>query len=367
MNCFVKNGFRTTAFGLRTGKRLGIRLLFLIIVLAGLPHATNGQAVVDRVPLRATVEGELSTYWQVLDAGFREAPTGTWGYIKLKNVSESLLQDTVVYGEYFNSEHRLCFSLVFSLRRNPQDEEPIRPGEIREVDSDGFGLFPAVEPEEVKLYLVRVTTSNQSNPIRNWDVTIRGPVTVSGGGGSRLQLETGVSSALGASSDLMFARLTVDNEGRVENLDVLQASTSLIESWFRDFVAGHLALFPATERGVPEKGSALILVRVARNSESQQEPFIAPRTSPWVKAYVGASGDRVVPPVTTLVFMRPPTKVKPLGSNTSMVDRPPLPPGLFELTLGDSRWSEPAAHWVKDPSAPGKLRREVGFSSQTEN
>ncbi len=225
------------------------------------------------------------------------------------------------------------------------------------IDSSTFGLFPALEPEEVKLYLVQLMLPNQPNPLRRWDVTLRVPVTVRGGGDSGLQLDPEMAPRGEALIDLMLARVTVNKSGHVKDVDVLQASTNQIESWFRDFVERQATLFPATERDVPQESYALILVRMA-----SQEKLVPPRMSPWVKSYVQAAKDSVVPPVTTLVFMRPPTRVKPLGTSTDFTERPPSSPGLFELRLGDSRWSEPPVHWVVDPTMPHHLRREVGSS-----
>jgi hypothetical protein len=341
-------------------RRVGLPLFLVVTVLgAGLLTSANAQIALEKKPVRVTVQGELSSYWGVSEAGFREESTGTGGYLKIKNISQVSLRDAIFYGEYFDVKGRLCFSLVFSQGEN----DLVGVGESRDIDSIGSGLLLAAEPEEMKLYLVQVGLPNQPNPLRKWSVSIRAPVTVEGEANSKLQLGPEVTSRQEPFLDLMLARVTVDESGQVKSVTVLEHTKSQIEPWFRDFVKRQAEFFPATVHDAPQLGDALILIRVILRGKEVPGIFASPRTTLWVKSYVDAIIGGEVPPLTTFVFTRPATKVKPMSSS-DFVDTPPWPPGLFELAVGASYWSGPAVQWVFDPAMPHNRRREVGLSKQ---
>jgi hypothetical protein len=299
-------------------------------------------------------QGELPSYWEVPDAGLREQPTGTGGYLTVKNISKTSLRDAVFYGEYFDARGRECFSLVFSLG----EKDSVDPGKSRVVESATVGLFPAVEPEEMRLYLVQIGLVGQPSLLRKWDARFHAPVTVEVAGRTRVHLSPDLSFRSAAFLDLVLARVRVTSSGQIKNIDVLESSPGQTQLWFRDFLERQATFFPATDYGTPQESDALILVRAIPSDEQEADLLPSPTISPWVKSFVEAMQGSAFPPLTTFLLTRPPKKVKPMNSK-DFVDQPTSPPDLFEFTVGASYWSEPSFHWVVDPTMPHHLRREV--------
>jgi hypothetical protein len=191
---------------------------------------------------------------------------------------------------------------------------------------------------------------------------MRAPVTVSGNmiaGQEQLRLDSDIAAARAPLSDLVLARVSVDQEGVVRQVDILNSVSKEAESWFSGFVRQQ-AFFPATLGGVPEPGNALFLLRVIPEQDSILEPRLITQPSSWVESYVGQITGTDVPPVTEIIFRRPPTKVKRIGmGSTDWTERPPAPTGLFQALFAGTEWSSPAVRLVHDPSAPHHLRAEL--------
>ncbi len=334
--------------------------LALILLCPGLVSPAGNQDLpFARSLLRVTAREELSTFWKVRAAEWRETVTAAWGYLEVQNISSASLQGAIFYGEYFDDAGRLCFSLVFSQATNVGGQRPIAPGEVGELYSPA-GLGPASEPKEVRLYLVQQRIPGQENSLRKWDVAIRAPVT---GGGSvpasaaNLQLGSEVALAQAPVLDLVFAKVTVDRRGSLDRVDVLDAVSGEVESWFLNFVH-QLTFYPATDGGVSKTEQALVMVRAVLSREAfLGSPFL-PRASPWVESYMERLTDSAIPPVMQILFERPPTKVK-LNGKMEWTELPPAPPGRFQLMLLGGDWGGPAFDWVSDPSMPCHVRREL--------
>ncbi len=297
----------------------------------------------------------------MLEARLRENFDQTTGYLEVQNISGTTVDGPIFYAEYFDASGRFCFSLVFSQATNTAIRGPIAPAEVRGLYSSGVGLFPASEPKEVKLYLVRQSMPEQANPLRNWDASFRAPITVSGSVRSdamTLQLGPEVALAKGPFLDLVFAKVSVDEKGFVDGVDVLNTASNRVESWFLDFARHQLTFYPATDRWVPKPDHAVVLVRVVLSEEGiPNSPFL-PRMSPWVKSYAARLVGTEVPPVTDIVFARPAGKINRAGTD-ELVERPAALPGIFELRLFGSDWSVGAVQMVPDTSVPRRLRREL--------
>ncbi len=335
--------------------------LALILLCFGLASSSAAQITFANTPLRVSPHGELTRFWQVLQAGLREDADATTGYLEVQNISGATVDGAIFYVEYFDARGRFCFSLAFAQATNTAAKGPIAPAEVRELYSSGSGLFTASEPKEARIYLVRQSTSEQADSPLNWDVSFGAPVTLSGGvrsEASELQLGPELALAKGPFLDLVLAKVSVDEKGFADRVDVLNTASKQVGSWFLDFARRQLTLYPATDGAQPKPDQALILVRVILSEEGLPGSPFLPRMSPWVKSYVARLTGTEVPFVTGVVFARPTGKVNLAGSH-EWVERLPAPLGAFELRLLGSYWSEPAFGWVSDPSMPHRMRREL--------
>src|SRR5215470_16879629 len=185
----------------RDWREIVLLLVPILVCGSNLISVASGESAIEKKPIRAIMDDELAKYWKVSEAGVREDYTGTIGYVELQNVAEMSFSDAILYGEYFDSTNRLCFSLVFSLNKGARDEESVKPGESRVIEALGFGLFPALDPEKVKLYLIQLRADDRSTFLKKTDVAIWGPVTVQGGASS-VQLSQELASRQDAILDL---------------------------------------------------------------------------------------------------------------------------------------------------------------------
>ena len=107
----------------------------------------------------------------------------------------------------------------------------------------------------------------------------------------------------------------MNQRGLVDGVEVLQKASSEVEFLrFLDFAQQQLTFYPATEGGVPRPDRALVMVRALLSEEDLRNSRFPPRMSPWVESYVGKFADTEVPPVIDIVFRRPPTRVKRMGT-----------------------------------------------------
>jgi uncharacterized protein DUF6851 len=361
-----RSGFHEKSFRRRGHRAKRGTPAFLLVILCLFPLlGLNSQINPVESRLIVSPEGQLSEFWRVSEAGLREELSGTTGYLKIQNISVAPIDDAAFYAEYFDSEGRLCFTLVLSQARNSAERGPIAPGEMRTIGSIGAGLFPASEPKEVRVHLLQLRSPGQTDELRKWDGRIRAPVTLSGGIQSGLQLSTETGSAKEPVLDLILASVSVNDEGQVTNVDVLRSANSRAESWFRDF-AQRATFYPATDAGRPQNGQALLMVRAALGqSEGGQIVFTPPQLSPWVRLFLQSTNTDLCP-VTNVLLGRPATRInrlKPTGETVSF-EIPPAPRGIFQLAFQDTYWSSPAVQWVIDESMPRHMRRELPDGNQ---
>jgi hypothetical protein len=346
--------------------RISTLVLLALQCLTIVPRA-SGQVSSADVDLRVLPQGEVSYFWNVVGAGLREDFSGTAGYVKVKNVSSMSIEDAIFYGEYFDSAGRFCFSLVMSQTRNSGERGAIGPGETRVIGSDSMSLYPTSEPREVKIRLVQVRLSGQTESVRKWDLPLRTPITVvdtsESAYESPLQLSAEVASAKGLFLDLVFADVRVNARGNVTSVNVLQAASSQMETWFQDFAEHKAAFYPATVGSRPQDSHALVLVRAMLEGGNVQEAPL-PQSSPWVKSYLQSFDGEAIPPLTNVLFTRPATHLNRLTSTgeTVIFKTPPALPGLFTLAFQWTSWSFPAVRWVRDTSMPHLLKRELAVA-----
>jgi hypothetical protein len=311
-----------------------------------------GQGMPTRIELRASPQGELATFWQVLQADVREKFPETMGYLELKNVTTRTLTGGVVYAEYFDAAGRFCFSLLFSQGRNTRMKRGAAPGETVVAYSGSGGFFPALEPREVRLYLVQQSVAGEPGPPLKWSVPFRVPVTLDGGIGAdagKIQLGPGFGLGQGPVVDLASVRVTVDQDGFVDGAEVLGAADAEAGAWLLNFVH-QLTFYPATDGDLPETADALLVVRVVLSEGPRWRQPPPPRASPWIRSYAArVRGGGAVPPVTQVVFARPARRAKLNGSD-GWTTLPPAPPGVFEVNALGSYWSDLPTNLVRDPS-----------------
>jgi hypothetical protein len=336
--------------------------VYYIAILAVLPWAGSspllgGQAQLDQeISVHVSAAKELSDSWHVTKASLREAFSGTTGELEVQNTSAKPLSNAMFYAEYFDRAGRFCFSLVFPESR--KDESPMSPGEIRQLYSVGVGLEPALKPTEVRLQLVRQSVPGEVSSMQQWPVKMKAPVTFSGNlpaGTRKLQLSPDIS--LGESPiDLLFANVAVDEKGIATNIQILNSANKDVKDWFERLVR-ELAFYPATSSGAPEAGEALFLVSAVGEPNRLAEFWSDAAASSWVQAYASTRKSEV-PSVTRVVITRPPTKVKLMGT-TAWTERPQAPPGVFELSMLGSEWSNPAVVFVRAESMPLHFARQL--------
>lgn len=292
------------------------------------------------VPLRLLAEGDLTKYWTLKSAELRETPSATWGYVGIQNVSNTPIERARFYGEYFDAQGRFCFSLAFSLASNEGGlDSPSRPGEVRSLRSMAASLSPAVAPKELRLYLVGQRSLTGQHVEGEGTPPMRVPVIISGGLAESLSsviLKGELAPPDDSIRDLVLARVRVDSTGRPEKVEVVHAISDKLLQWFQDYVSG--VRFTAASRGkIPEAGDTLLLVRAVASRNAFENSDFLPRLSPRVTTYLASTYDNEVAPVSTLLFVPAPTRVKRLGSG-DWVNLPPPPPGLFSIFFDGTDW-----------------------------
>lgn len=343
-------------------RRLGIAALFL---LSGVFHPPlNGQVnpSFTDTSLAVSEEGGGAKFWRVPKAGLRQELTGTTGYVLIQNVSDKPLKHPIFYGEYYDTFGRFCFSLILSQGNDSEEQSAIAPDESVTIGSTAVGMFPISEIKEVKLFLLQLSQPEQEE-ISRWDLPVRAPVTLVGGFKRNLSLTSEIGSSKSGVLDLILANVRVSADGVVTTVDVIHTASSEVEAWFRDFIQ-QATFYPATNRGQPEEGQALVLVRAVVGEGDFRALVSCPQLSPWVKAYAESTQDKTASLVTDILLGRPTSrknKLTPTGEILT-VDIPPAPVGLLELAYQDTYWSSPAVRLVRDDSMPHHMRREIATS-----
>jgi hypothetical protein len=344
--------------------KFAMRLAFAVICIAFAPAIISQDLPAVRTPLQIIAEGDLSNAWKVHDASLGETITATSGYLEVENITNTSVEDAIFYAEYFDSARRFCFSLVFSLSKNVGVRGPAPPGEVRQLNSVGIGLATSSEAKEVRVYLVRRNKADLVNSLCKWNVSIRAPVTVGASVPSdadSLQVGAEVGQGRAPVSDLILAKVAVDRNGSVDQVDVINAVSGPVAAWFHHFVR-QLTFFPATECDVPQRATSLMAVRIVLAEDTPLDSALLLRTSPWFELYMQTLKDPEAPIVSQVLFGRPPSQVK-LGDSNDFAELPPAPANLFKAISIGSEWSTPTVGWVKDPSMPHHLRRELPTES----
>ncbi len=312
------------------------------ILLASLSEPIFGQVRPTEVPVSALSKGELTTFWHVRRASLREDLTGTTSYLVIENTSKVSLEDFVIYGEYFDSAGRLCFSSMFSRSAK---ENSIAPAEYVTLSSRSGQLFAASDVRNGEFYLVQQRISGQPDSLRRWKISIRAPVTIRGTS-MRLdedKLQLAPDTVIGSTPlDLLLARVKVDQSGSIQDIETLNKLANQTESWFREFVSRRKTNFfnPATVAGLQQSDLALIMIRaVSTEVRSESVSYQLRASLPWVKSFAAGLSDKQIPPITEILFHRPPTRVKAIGNSDNYIDRPAAPPGVMELMYLGSDWS----------------------------
>jgi hypothetical protein len=194
---------------------------------------------------------------------------------------------------------------------------------------------------------------------------MRAPVTIevrAPNDPDKLWLELDREPVRGPVLDLVLANVTVGSSGRLENVDVLGTASSEVKSWFLKFVADQI-FYTASTDGAPEVGNTLLLVRAIVPKEGESSSFLPARTSPWMANYAATGANGLIPPITEIIFERPPVKVK-MGGTANWTKLPVPPQGLFEPLTGASDWCSDAFVLVPDAASPNHFRRELAGASR---
>ena len=358
----VSRSFRATI-----GPRTVATLVFLLLLRGTSIAETslNPFTKISRTEV-SVVQPDQQTSWIVRKAYVEEQLTATTGYLEIRNASNRALKNANFYAEYYDAAGRFCFSLVFSLNKNLEKQEgPLKRQGIRRLYSIGAFLAPASEPKELRVSLLGSGLSEVASGEEKRR-PIRAPITMevrTPAEPDQLTLGPEIDVAKGPVLDLVLARVAVSRSGRSETVDVLGAESESIKSWFLRFVTNQV-FYTATTDGVPQAGNILLLLRaVVSGKPPGGVPFLPASASPWMANYVSESADQPLPPITEIIFARPPSRVKMRGT-TSWTNLPKPPFGLFEPLTGSSEWSPGIFTMIPDPNSPNHFRRELARPSE---
>jgi hypothetical protein len=132
---------------------------------------------------------------------------------------------------------------------------------------------------------------------------------------------------------------------------VIRSSTPGIKAWFETFVY-ELSFFPATNNSIPEASEVLLSVQAIFSKDVDPDSFDP--VLMWAKSYVPTQPAGEIPPLTRIVLGFPGdnTKVNPATVSNA-------PYGQLELLSLGTEWSVGAYTWMKDPSMPQHMTREL--------
>jgi len=316
--------------------------------LAGPPIASAETPLIPKVAdelLEVRPQGRLASFWKVHDALLHENFQSTWANVEVENASPVRIEGARFYGDYFDAAGRICFSAAFSQDENDQGlTGAFAPGERRTLISLGSSLAPASEPKELRLYLIaqRLVGSKQEDVFER-ERLLRVPPT--NGGYSVATQTVRLPGGLMDHSpivDLALARVTVDEHGHAQQIEILQASPSVSELCRAFF--GELRFEPASSGDLAESGTALVLLRAVdyRRKDLESAPFRS-GDSPWVQAFVARLQGTEVPTITELLF------AAARGE-----------PKLFVFASAGSEWSSNIFHFATNPRTGRCCHREWG-------
>jgi hypothetical protein len=290
--------------------------------------------------IRLSDDSKLGNGWEVTEVTLDTKLVNTTGYLRVKNLTPSA-QEGYFYGQYFDAKSRFCFSLLFSATKNLEGKAGgFASSEVRTLFSLTFLIAPASEPTTATLLWIPgpERTENSTN--------IQTPITV--------QIMTDTDGKVRLPSyepqdmsvaDLALASVIVDSSGHLQGAQVVHAIDPEVASWFSAFLVKQF-FRPATINMTPITTSSLILLRFlatnANNPEHNTEA-LSPTSSRWIEDYAKAASGPLLP-ITSVVLIRPPTRVK-LGRSNEWTILPPAPGGVFEPLAGSSAWCPDVATW----------------------
>ncbi len=330
------------------------RLRFIALAIFSLLATTSkAQTFVSNIRVAVMPQGDIGSFWSVRNAGVREEFGATTGYVELQNASNLYLQAGVFYGEYLDANGRLCFSLVFSQK----DSNAVAPGQEITLYSAATSMFAAVQPKELRLFILQQSTAGKTESPKKWHALVRTPVTIGtqslGINEGRLQFSPAGSDVV----DLILAKVGVNESGKVTKVEILNAANKPIQEWFEQFVTHIGTFYPATNDGVPKVDFALVLVRAMNSEEALRNGEFSSRASaPWVRSYISGSSGAELPPVTEFLFHRPSPQARRLDTDEPL-PKAAVPP--LALSSVQSEWSVPSFRWVADSKMPQNKRREL--------
>jgi hypothetical protein len=334
---------------------IGLLLLFPAL-------ATAKNVVRTDMPITLTVlqEGDFGNYWQASAAELQENFDSTIGFIQVKNISNSAVNTATFYADYRDAVGRRCFSLIYSLAENEaKAKDSLLKGETRKLYSVAAALMPSVKPITVHLFLVRQPSSALA--LASTTSMIEAPITFSlknSPQGDQVSLPTEFPDMNGPIVDLALIAVTVDELGRVSNIESLDSLNEEVRAWSTKFISNQ-AFYPATVGWTPKIGTTLVLLRaVTESAQLAQSRGLSIRELPWVTRYIETLDTQPLPPVTQILFQRPPTKVK-MGGSKEWIDLPATPVGIYEPYTPGSEWCPGVVKVVPDSSSPLHLRREL--------
>jgi len=317
----------------------------LLLMLAG--SQAQEQPGFATHQLRVTADASMSPTWRVGGAELTENFATTWGGLVVQNGGALPVSEAHFYIEYYDAAGSLCFSLAFEGEANARSSRsPIAPGERRKLYSQAASLAPGTEPVEARVRMISQVLGGKPE-VGAGDDVMRVPVTAQiPTTDAWLKLTLDLSGVKGVPVvDLALGQVWVDNEGRLQRLEILNARDNTFRTWFQGFVA-HMVFRPSMLGTTPAAGSSLILVRALKDSIAEADPgsFLT-RQSGWLSGYRSRLSSGSPPPVMQLIFERSPL-ITAFGSN-AVSHQAKLNAAVNEYQLGGLiGWSDGVLKWV---------------------
>lgn len=316
--------------------RAAFKYLIPLLWIVGVCNHLIGQEppYVQVTRLTVTPQGVLGKFWEARKPKLEDEINRTFATIEIENTSGTEITHSVFYGEYFDAAGRLCFTLLFAQEENLERRTTsFMPNEVRTLYSDATYLSPAIEPKELKLYLIRQEPIIPSKELTEHPTKVSAPSTFASIGlnqdGRRIWLESELTRSGGPILDLALALVSLDSSRKPRKITILNTTNEAVESWFQKFLL-HLYYKPASTDGVAAPSSVLVFARAITSSKGLRDAPYLPRDSLWLKRYVMSLSGSQVPPVSTVLLE--PVSYDPSRSAIS---------GFFECNIVETSWSFP--------------------------
>jgi hypothetical protein len=307
--------------------------LVLVVGLLGpglWPGAADAQShgLSQPVDLRVDATG-LPRTWKIESATLAEGLNETMGTLTVRHTGEPPRAETRFYAEYFDSEKRFCFSLVFLLNGSG-----LAAAGSRTIIATAPGMAAAARAVELRIREVSGTPGARA--------LVSCPPTIRAGSRPEWQyLNVDPGSGLEPVTRVALAKISVDELGTVRSAGILQLRDSGLGEWIQGFIR-QLRFAPEMRDGVAVPSTSLLLVRLVNKAGTVPVPA---SQDPWVKAAL-ATWKGTLPVIHVLRFESPAAfgeAVSPLEASTKW---------LF-VSLGTD-WSTEALQWAADPDTLGR-------------